>query len=436
MKDLLPTAAIIGTVRAFFSSIPDSRSDLKAIPLVDFFMSGIAIFGLKIPSLLQFDKGRTDEAIKDNLNNLYGIKEAPSDTHLRTVLDEIDPLKYLGNSFQQIIAMAERKELLEDYQYINEYTLCSVDGTGHFYSKNIYCEHCCTKKTRNGEIIYNHQAMAAVLVHPNKKEVLPLSTEAILKQDGDAKNDCELNASKRLVPRLKKLYPSMKLILVHDSLFANGPYINLLAMHDYSYIISVKSNSKHLFSQVNSRKQESLVNDFDLTDEDGIQHRFQYTNGVSLNKSHPDLLVNFIEYWEIGTKKTQHFVWITDIEINDNNVFMLMKGGRSRWKIENETFNTLKNQGYHFEHNYGHGKKHLISVLLIMMMLAFLIDQVQELANESFQKGMIKCETRRKFWDKLGCIFKYFHIKDWDTLFLSIIGLVPQEPILIHPQGP
>ena len=89
--------------------------------------------------------------------------------------------------------------------------------------------------------------------------------------------------------------------------------------------------------------------------------------------------VHFIDYWEVGDAKVQHFSWVTDIRVSKRNVYHLMRGGRARWKIENETFNTLKNQGYHFEHNYGHGEQHLSVVFAMLMMLAFLVDQAQQL---------------------------------------------------------
>ena len=104
-------------------------------------------------------------------------------------------------------------------------------------------------------------------------------------------------------------------------------------------------------------------------------------NKVPLNRSNQDVLVNFIEYWEIDRSGeneivTYHNTWITDFLLTKENSYTIMLGGRKRWKIENETFNTLKNQGYHFEHNYGLGKKHLAEVFAILTVLAFLIDQV------------------------------------------------------------
>ena len=93
------------------------------------------------------------------------------------------------------------------------------------------------------------------------------------------------------------------------------------------------------------------------------------------------------------------FAWVTDIEITDDNVFELMRGARARWKIENETFNTLKNQGYHFEHNFGHGNKNLSNVFANMMLLAFLIDQVQELCCPVFQKAITFHLRKKYLWE-------------------------------------
>jgi hypothetical protein len=90
---------------------------------------------------------------------------------------------------------------------------------------------------------------------------------------------------------------------------------------------------------------------------------------MPLNDSRSDVRVNFIEYWEVSKDKTQHFSWVTDFRVTKYNVYTLMRGGRARWKIENETFNTLKNQGYHFEHNDGHGEQNLSVVLATLMML-------------------------------------------------------------------
>jgi hypothetical protein len=99
------------------------------------------------------------------------------------------------------------------------------------------------------------------------------------------------------------------------------------------------------------------------------------------------------------------FSWVTNIQITQDNVFMLMKGGRARWKIENETFNTLKNLGYNFEHNYGHGKKNLSTILCLLMLLAFLIDQVQGMTCGLFRAVRKRAGSYRGVWENMRVLF-------------------------------
>ena len=144
-------------------------------------------------------------------------------------------------------------------------------------------------------------------------------------------------------------------------------------------------------------------------------------NGLPFNQSHPDILVNYLDYWEIREGKESNFSWITDLELRRDNVYQVMRGGRGRWKIENETFNTLKNQGYQLEHNYGHGQKHLATVFGMLMMLAFPVDQVQEMCCDLFQAARQKFRSRTSLWDKLRGLFKEYFVVSWDTVWLAII---------------
>ena len=163
----------------------------------------------------------------------------------------------------------------------------------------------------------------------------------------------------------------------------------------------------------------------------GVVHHFRFCNGVPLNESNPDELVNVLEYWEIHPDGTvQHFSWITDFLLIPENVWDIMRGGRARWKIENETFNTLKNQGYHLEHNYGHGEQNLSVVLALMMMLAFLVDQVQQLCCPLFQAAWHKMKTKRHLWEELRNYFRMLVFDSMEALLRALIrGIVPQRPV-------
>ena len=275
-------------------------------------------------------------------------------------------------------------------------------GRGIFL-KTVHCASCLHKVHRNGSITYSHQMLGAALVHPDQRTVIPLMPEPIVKQDGTAKNDCERNAAKRFIAKLRQDHPHLKFIVTEDSLSSNAPpHIETLHVHGLHYILGVKDGDHaYLFAQGQAAEQAGRVTSYERHDRAArVVHRFRFVNDVALNTSHRDVRVNFIEYWEVGERKVQHFGWVTDLRVSPRNVYHLMRGGRARWKIENETFNTLKNQGYHFEHNYGHGIKNLSVVFATVMMLAFLVDQTRQLCCALFQAVWAKLGSKRLLWER------------------------------------
>ena len=412
--------ALLDQIRKNFEKIPDPRRSGQQFSLPDVLMSGLAVFGLKYPSLLKFDEHRNEERVRTNLRNLYGVIQAPCDTQLRTVLDEVSPAE-LRWPFISIHQQLQSQKIVEAYRYLGSF-LVTLDGTGQFSSSKVNCLDCCEKHHRNGEIEYYHQLLGAAMVHPDKSQVLPLFPEAITYQDGATKNDCESNASKRLLPKLREAFPNLPMIVVEDSLSANSPHIKLLKELGFSYIIVVKPDAQAaLFEAVQNRLCAGQVEEFEELGKDGVLRGYRFTNAIPLNKSHPDVLVNYLEYWEIRKGKEHNFSWITDIHLTQANVYFVMRGGRARWKIENEIFNTLKNQGYHLEHNYGHGEKHLATVFAMLMMLAFLVDQVQEFCCSLFKAARQKFRSRTSLWDKIRGLFTEYFIESWESLWLAII---------------
>ena len=152
-----------------------------------------------------------------------------------------------------------------------------------------------------------------------------------------------------------------------------------------------------------------------------MSRRYRYLNGAPLNDTHFDLEVNFLECRETRPgKREQRFSWVTDLKITEANAEALMRAGRARWRIENETFNTLKNQGYGFEHNFGHGKQHLATVFAQLTMLAFLIDQVQQRCCPLFRAAREKEGRSKYLWERLRGLFLEFFIPDWEVLYRAI----------------
>ena len=427
-KDL-SADALFGSLRSRFASLPDLRSGEVEIPLADALMSAFAMFSLKDPSLLAFDHRRHNP--KDNSRTIYGINRVPCDSQMRDILDPLDPAN-LRAPFREVFRRLQRGQVLKRFVYLDGHYLLSLDGTTYFSSSKIHCSSCLEKHHRNGSVASSHQLLGATLVHPDLKEVIPLAPEPIIQQDGQAKNDCERNATRRWLKRFRQEHPHLPVIVVEDALRATPPTfatcVRLAHLHHWRQAGRSRLSVRPLADPPRGGLMQVLALEVPAT---GVVHHFRFCNGVPLNQSNPDELVNVLEYWEIHPDGTvQHFSWITDFLLIPENVWDIMRGGRARWKIENETFNTLKNQGYHLEHNYGHGEQNLSVVLALLMMLAFLVDQVQQLCCPLFQAAWHKMKTKCHLWEELRHHFRLLLFGSMAELLTALIrGIAPQNPI-------
>jgi hypothetical protein len=386
-------------------------------------MSALGMFAFKHPSLLSFENEAQKEGsnLNVNLKNLLEIGNVPSDTQMRSRLDEVHHHD-LQPAFKNLFLIAQRQNLLRPYYYMGIGYLVSLDGTGFFSSKKINCQHCLEKHHRNGTTTYQHQALGAVLVHPDQKQVFPFAPEFISNEDGSAKNDCERNAAKRLLPRLREDHPNLSFIIIEDSLASNAPHIKLLRELNMNFILGVKpGDHEHLFSTIKILEKEGKVNYFE-EEKNGEKFKVRFINEIDLNASSNEK-INFLEV-KIKNKKGEEttFSWVTSITLTYQNWFEIMRGGRARWKIENETFNTLKNQGYNLEHNYGHGNKYLCNTLCSLMFLAFFIDQLQEFSCSDFKSALKNSFAKRTLWEKMRGFISSVIFSNWQELFHLISG--------------
>jgi len=418
-----------------FRGFTDKRDDNLSITMQDALMSGYAVFSLKDPSLLQFNNKRT--AREENLRTVYKVKKAPSDSGMRDILDEVE-LAEMKRVYPGFVKKLRQAGLLRAYQYINGHVAVSIDGVHHYSPEKVKCGQCSEYTKSNGIKEYRHSLLSAVITHPEKKTVLPLAHEPIVKQGGHTKNDCEANAAKRLLPQVRQLLPKEKVVIVEDALSANGPHIRELKKETFRFIISVKPDgNKYLFGLFERLDGQQEVNECEA-EEDRYIHQFRYINGLPLNSDNQDIKVNFLDYRQVdkkGKKKDKHFTWITDFHLSAHTVYKVMRTGRGRWKIENETFNTLKNLGYNFEHNYGHGQKNLCTVLALLMMLAFLIGQLQQGWNELFQASWHKMQTKVALWGEVRQKFNEYEAASMEMAYKLIIGRLKVRYQIIEDSG-
>jgi hypothetical protein len=404
-------------VRPYFEDIKDSRGANILYSLSDTLSSVFAMFSLKSPSLLEFEKRSPTE--NSNICSVYAIKKIPSDSQVRNILDNVNADSFKG-LFSKLYTHCKNEGILKDYKVFSAYYPVSIDATGFFSSQKRSCPTCLTKAHKDGSVTCHHSILSAVLVHPDKKEVFPLANESIQQQDGTTKNDCELNGVKRLLDTLIKEYPNESFLFLKDALYANSPHIDLLNSHKMAYIIRAKiGNCKSLFHSFKELKATDNVG-CKVSYEEGEKHQFYYVNDIKLNKSSATKC-NFLMYHYTDAKGNEkQFHWITNLEIKDTNVVQLAKVARARWKIENETFNTLKNQGYRLDHNYGHGKKNLAENFANLMFLAFLIDQIQQAVSTIFRRIWTELKTKKKLWHILRTVFVWVEIKSMEEAWMAI----------------
>lgn len=397
----------------------------------DALMAAFAMFSLKDPSLLQFDKRRVEQPT--NLKTVYKLNTIPCDTQMRTILDPVLPQE-LRSAHNTILNELQQGKALEKMRYLEEGFLMPMDGTGYFSSEKLSSPQCLQKKGSEAKITYYLQALGAAIVHPDLKEVIPLIPEIVSQQDGETKNDYELNASRRFLTQFHAEHPHLEIVVTHDAISPNGPYIRFVKNLGYHFLFNVKeSDHAYLFTQFDQARGRGDGGELILDDphRPDRYHYFHWASGLPINASHKDILVNLLEYCQVTGEEMIRFTWVTDIPITEANVYRLMRAGRARWKIENETFNTLKNQGYNFEHNYGLGKQYLSMVFVKIMMLAFLVDQTQQLCCALFQAVLKKTGSKKRLWEQMRSLFHCFKLESMEMLYRAILhGFELREPLL------
>jgi hypothetical protein len=427
-KKHLGFKALRKTISKRLRQIQDPRTGTVDYTLHDCFMSGFAMMFFQDPSLLQFQQRLQKRSNRNNLKTLFRITAIPKDSQLRQVLDDAENAQLYG-LFADLFRALQRGRHLELFRFSNDAYLLCLDGSGYFSSDTIHCPGCLTK-TSNGHVRYEHQILQPVIVCPGIREVIPLAPEPIANTDGAQKQGCEINAAKRLIGKLRRTHPKLKLIVTGDSLYSKQPFIDSLKAASLSFILVAKPDDhKILFQEFADQKALQAVSTYSFRDAKGRRHLYEWIRQTPLNGTKDADDVNFLQYsLFVGAKRTYHNSWVTDIDITRDNVIDLVKAGRARWKVENECFNTLKNQGYHIEHNFGHGQNNLSMSFFLLNLLAFFVHQILRLTDRLYQQCRLCFSSRIEFWNQLRCTIRIFIFADFQHLLAFIIDPESRPP--------
>ena len=431
---LLRFRSLVDSVAHYVAGIVDTRKLSKVrYTLRDCYLSGLALFFVQDPSLLQFQRRFQQQVQANNLSATFGVSRIPCDSQLRDLIDRHGYAPILP-CFADFIGRLQRAKWLQHYQVFDARYLITLDGSRYFSSELVQCERCLTSTTHGIEH-HHHDILQAAIVHPDKREVLPLAPEFVRNSDGKGgkyhKQDCEINAGYRMLQRLRADYPRMAAIIVADSLYSKQPCIEQLTAGRFSFLLVAKpGDHKSLYEDVDGLRRGNLLNRHHTVHR-GERREYEWVTDLPLNGQPDSPLINFIQFRIVKNGKvTYRNAWVTDLVPTTDNIAQLVRAARARWKIENEGFNTLKNQGYHLEHNFGHGDQHLAEAFFVLNLLAFFMHQIFELVDGLYQRVRTFFSSRRAFWDEVRSAFRLFLFTSWDQVLVRMNS--PPQPLPLY----
>ena len=412
----------IATLRQTCGLLPDKRTgDNCNYSMADIGMAAFSMFFMQHPSFLDFQRTLTENTGQNNTQTLFNLGKIPTDNHIRKMLDGVEPAYFEQSFFTCLDALGNNIHLLKNV--LDGHTLIALDGSEYFCSRKVSCQACSTRKSPDGGQEFFHTFLAATIVAPGRQEVFCLPPEFIRPQDGDKKQDCELKAAKRWFERIGPACNKYNPIYLGDDLYAKNDICKSILEQGGSFIFTCKDTSHKTLAEF--RKNLKLSTHAETHGTGSQKRKYQYTwvCELPIRDGIEALPVNWFDISIVNPtgKTTYHASFITNLSPSKENIAELSSCARARWKIENETFNVLKNNGYHLEHNFGHGQKTLASVLVVLNLLAFSLHNACDLLERQWQKAREACGTRSRLFIHLWSITRYHVFQSWDSLMGTLI---------------
>ena len=364
-----------------FENLPDIGRKRPQYSVKELIVSALLMFLFKQKSRNQADNTAKNLDYQDNIKTIFGIRVASLDT-VNTYLKTLSP-EELEHIKQDMIRQIIRSKVLQKYKYKGKYFMVAIDGTGiQSYDYEPYPG--CPFKRHKNKTIWTAYALESKIVTPNGFAI-SLATEWIENnKDGNFdKQDCELNAFKRLVKRLKKEFPRLEIMLLLDGLYPKNPVFNICKEYNWLCAITLKDKSlKSVQEQVSDQKlfnkyqqKESL----EATSTHWINEKYRIFENIDYQE-HKLTVVETIKekthknnYDEKPTKI--RFVHITNDKLTKSNVQQFSKSARLRWKIENEGFNEQKNNDYNLKHKFSRKNFNATKNYYQLLQIADIINQ-------------------------------------------------------------
>jgi len=434
--ELLDT--LLAGVRSACAAFPDARRGDVRYSMADIGMSAFSLFFMQSESFLSYQRSLEEGRKTSNCRTLFGMAAVPTDNHIRAMLDPVHPA-HLQPVFDQVLGTLCQRGGLAPFGRLGGRVLVALDGTEYFCSQKLACPQCLTRKRANGRTESYHAMLAATLVAPGHAMALPLMPEFIAPQDGAEKQDCERreprgsldNAAKRWLAahggRLEHLRP----IYLGDDLFACQPVAEAIQAAGGDFLLTAKPSShKALYDFM----QGATLDERTITQKTAgkrLTCRYRWFKDAPLRDGRDAMPVNWVgvTITDAKGKATYNSAFVTSLPITPDTVAEIVACARARWKIENESFNVLKSNGYHLEHNFGHGKQHLAMLFATLNLLAFAIHTACDCLEQLWIDARTAKRARTRFFEHLRTITAYMIFPNWATLMQTLIDSKPPPSV-------
>jgi hypothetical protein len=424
MMEELRLERLVKSIQQSFRGFCDLRTgENKQYDMVDAGMGAFSVFFTQSASFLAHQEDMERRTGHSNANNLFEMEKVPCDNQIRSLLDPVEA-SAVNSVFRDIYHRLDRAGVLKDYRSHAQCLLIGIDGTEYFSSQKVHCEKCSQRELRNGKINYFHSVLTPVIVQAGNEHVVALEPEFIRPQDGNEKQDCEIEAGKRWVSQYGDFYARQHVIILGDDLFSRQPFIQALKDKKLHFILVCKPDSHlALYEMVTFLESNGAIDSHQKRHWNGRFgeiYTYRYTNNLPLRGDQETLEVNWCELTitrEDTGEQLYKNAFCTDFVVLETTVEAIGRDGRARWKVENENNNVLKTKGYHLEHNFGHGSQHLSALLLSLNLLAFLFHTVLDLVDQKYHLIRNALRTRQKFFQHIDALLCYLQFSSWDELF-------------------
>ena len=424
--------SLINDVKRLCAAFPDQRTGKNTIyDMDDVGMAAFATFFMQSPSFLAQQKALARGRGASNCQSLFQMARIPTDNCIRGLLDPVPP-ETLYPMFGRILAALVAGDGLRPFQRLGGHVLIALDGTEYFCSQKLSCPNCSSRTRANGKTEHFHQMVSAAMVAPGHARALPLEPEFITPQDGADKQDCEARATARWLAAHGPQYAHLDPIYTGDDLSSRQPTCEAVrAIGAHFLFVAKPSSHKTLYEWLDGADVPSCEQKI-KQGAHFVTHRYRWLEAVPLRGGADAMLVNWLEIEIVDAtgKVTYRNSFITDLPVSAANVAELAACGRARWKIENETFNTLKTKGYNLEHNFGHGKEHLSTLLATMNLIAFAMHTVADLVDAAWKAARAAVGARKRFFEELRSITTYLVFPNWPVLIETLITGKPPPTVL------